>query len=686
MTYGGTWQERRFSRLDQVNIATVPRLKPAWYFDFDTTRGQESTPLVVDGVMYVTTAWSKVYALDARTGRELWFFDPKVPGPAGFPLCCDVDNRGAAVYHGKVYVGTIDGRLIALDAATGKPVWSVMTVKPNESYAITGAPRVARGKVFIGNAGADFGGRGYVSAYDAQTGRLVWRFYTVPGDPAAGPDHAASDDVLAKIARPTWSGEWYRYGGGGQAWNAIVYDPDFNQLYFGTGNAYPWNRNFRSANRGDNLFTASIVAVDADTGEYKWHYQETPGDSWDYDSIADITLVDLTIDGHRRKVLLHAPKNGFLYVIDRRTGKLLSATAFVPGINWATHVDLRTGRPAIVAAARYRDKSWVGRPGASGAHNWYPVAFSPLTGLLYIPATDTTTLYQPLKTYQAIPGQPNIGIDLFGAKPSRKASQAISRVPAQGYLLAWDPVKQRAVWRAAGQGGGVLATAGGLVFQGRSRDELLGELVAFRADSGAELWHFPTPNPIIAGPITYSLDGQQYVAAASGASTMSTGTKGRARHAGELVAFKLDGAAAFPPDPPLAPPPNPPRERAPPAEVAAGERHYDRYCARCHGVGAANANVVPDLRRSAVLTDPATWRQIVIGGILADQGMIGWSHLMTAAEAEEIRAYVGERARALQHSERGTTPGSGRRSGPGSGSGSASSPPGSGPGQAGPGL
>jgi quinohemoprotein ethanol dehydrogenase len=651
LIHGGSWLEQRYSRLAQVNTRNVARLKPAWSFEFDTTRGQESTPLVVDGVMYVTTAWSKAYALDARTGREIWYFDPKVPGPAGFPTCCDVNNRGAAVYHGKVFIGTLDGRLIALDAATGKPVWSVLTVDPHAPYTITGAPRVARGKVYIGNAGSDFGGRGYVSAYDAETGRLVWRFYTVPGDPSAPADGAASDEVLATKARPTWFGDWYRHGGGGHVWNALVYDPDFNQIYFGTGNGFPWNRNFRSAGRGDNLFISSIVAVDADTGQYRWHYQETPGDSWDFDAIADITLVDLKFASRLRKVLLHAPKNGFFYVIDRRTGKLLSAEPYVPGINWATRVNLATGRPEIVPAARYHLEPWTGRPGGSGAHNWYPVAFSPQTHLLYIPTTETSTTFRPLRSYEFNAGAPNLGVDLFGARHGAGGAEpARSARRATAYLLAWDPVAQRPAWRAPGGGGGTLATAGGLVFQGRSRDGLLGELVAFRAGDGAKLWHYPTPNAILAGPITYSVDGAQYIAATGGASLMSSG-KPRVRNDGHVVAFKLDGTATLPPDPPLAPPANPPRERASAAVVAAGEARYGEYCARCHGVGTESSNVIPDLRRSPVLTDPGAWQAIVMGGALADHGMVGWSRFMTPAQAQSIRAYVGEQARVLADAE-----------------------------------
>lgn len=657
LIYGGSWQEQRYSRLTEINQSNVNRLGLVWSFEFDTTREQESTPLVVDGVMYVSSAWSKVFALDARTGREIWRYDPRVPGPADVPTCCGVPNRGVAVYHGKVYVGTLDGRLIALDAATGRPLWSVVTVPANHRYTITGAPRVARGKVFIGNAGADFGARGFVSAYDAETGRLIWRFYTVPGAPGAKPDGAASDPALAQIARPTWAGDGYRYGGrGGTVWNALVYDPDFNQLYLGTGNGYPWNRRFRSAGTGDNLFIASIIAVDADTGRYKWHYQESPGESWDYDSIEDITLADLRIDGLPRKVLLHAPKNGFFYVIDRKSGQLLSAAPYVPGINWASRIDLETGRPVVTPEAEYSDRPWTGSPSGGGAHNWNPMAFSPQTGLIYFAASETQMTYRPAPMLENDPAVANLGINLFGA-PQGRSHPAASRNAHAGrrtrdYLLAWNPLTQRAAWRAPGGGGGVLATAGGLVLQGRSREGVLGELVAFRARDGALLWRQRVPDSVMAGPVAYAVDGKEYVAVTSGPSVLSATSMPRARHFGRLLVFALGGTARMPPDPPPAPPANPPVEIASAAALAAGAQLYGRYCSRCHGVATASSNVIPDLRRSPALTNPQLWRAIVIGGVLADRGMIGWNRELDRAAAQSIRAYVGEQARALQRAER----------------------------------
>ena len=681
LIHGGSWAEQRFSKLDQINVDTVANLKPAWFVDYDTNRGQESTPIVVDGVMFVTTAWSKVYALDAKTGQQRWYYDPQVPGPAGVPMCCDVVNRGVAVYKGKVYVGAVDGRLIALDAATGKQVWSAMTVEPNQAYTITGAPRVARGKVFIGNAGADFGGRGYVSAYDVESGKLVWRFYTVPGDPKAKPDGAASDDVMKKIAEPTWFGQWYKYGGGGHVWNALVFDPDFNQVYMATGNGVPWHYHHRSDGKGDNLFIAAIVAVDADTGKYKWHYQETPGDAWDYDSISDMTLADLTINGQVRKVLIHPPKNGFMYVLDRKTGKVVSAEPFVPGVNWASHVDIATGKPAINPQAYYKDEPWVGIPGGGGAHNWQPTAFSPQTNLIYLATTEGTTYYQPVKDFKFVPGQSNLGIDFNamlrgigattgGAHGAEAAGAANSQTPAgksnppppppsKSYLLAWNPSTQKAAWRAETRGGGVLATAGNLVFQGRGRQGVLGEFVAYRADNGKQVWSYPTPNAISPGPVTYSVDGEQYVAVSSGAGMMAPALPARVRFNGRLVAFKLNGTGVLPPEPPLAPPANPPEQVAAPALVTAGEGHYNEYCSRCHGAAAVNGNVLPDLRRSPMLTSADAWKSVVIDGALTPRGMIGWSHFLKPQEAEAVRAYVGEQARKLQQQEK-TAASSGR--------------------------
>jgi quinohemoprotein ethanol dehydrogenase len=659
LTYGGTYSEQRFSGLDQINTHTVAKLAPAWSFDFDTYRGQEATPIVVDGVMYVTTAWSKVYALDAKTGRQIWYYDPQVPGSAGPKPCCDVVNRGAAVYEGKVYVGTVDGRLIALDAGTGKLVWSVLTVDPKWMHSITGAPRIAHGKVFIGNGGGEFGGRGYVSAYDAKTGKLVWRFYTVPGDPAKPADGAASDDALARIARPTWHGAWAPYRGGGHPWNAIVYDPEFNQLYIATGNGFPLNRKYRSDAQGDNLFIASVVALNADTGKYVWHYQETPGDSWDFDSVQDMVLADLPIDGAARKVLLHAPKNGFFYVLDRKSGKLLSATPYVPDINWTTGLDPKTGRPNIPPEVYYVNAPFTAHPGEGGAHGWQPLAFSPKTSLVYFPAAENSTYFVAPEKYEFIEGIDNPGINHGALPPPAHGAEAGVDVSKQNpaarggksYLLAWDPVARKAAWRVDVRGGGgALATAGDLVFQGRSREGVLGELAAFRADTGQQVWSYKTPNAIMQSPVTYSVDGEQYIAAASGAGGAGIlfGVEpAHVRQMGRMVAFKLNGTAKFPADPPLAGPPQPPADVWPAATIAHGKERYARVCGRCHGLNMMAANIVPDLRRSAALKDKEAWQAIVMGGALEKQGMIGWSKLITKDDAEAIRAYVSDEARKL---------------------------------------
>jgi len=653
LTYGGSWLEQRYSRLTQIDTNSVARLAPAWSFDLDTDRGQESTPLVVDGTLYVTSAWSKVYALDAKSGKQRWAFDPHVPGAVGAKPCCDAVNRGVAFYEGKVYVGTLDGRLIALDAATGRPLWSALTVDPTKMYSITGAPRVARGKVFIGNGAGEFGGRGYVSAYDAATGKLVWRFYTVPGDPAK-PDGAASDEALARIAQPTWFGPFTDYRGGGQVWNALVYDPDFNQLYIATGNGFPHNQKFRSDGRGDNLFIASVVALNADTGRYVWHFQETPGDSWDYDSVQDMILAELNVGGSARKVLMHAPKNGFFYVLERKTGKLVSVAPYVPGITWAKSMDPVSGRPQIAPGAHYADAPFMAHPGEGGAHGWQPFAFSPKTGLVYFPAAENSTYLVGMPKYEYVFGLDSPGI-IHGAQPPPPPgpAQAGARPAAffgKSYLIAWDPVAQKAAWHVDVAGGGVLATAGNLVFQGRNRAGTLGELVALRADTGEELWKYRTPNAILQGPISYAVEGEQYIAAASGAggaSIIAGGEPAHARQVGRILAFRLGGTAQLPPDPDLAPRPVLPTYQPPAAQIAEGKERYARLCGRCHGLNMLAANIVPDLRRSAAIADKDGWSAIVLGGALESKGMVSWSRFLTPEGAEAIRAYVTDEARKL---------------------------------------
>ncbi len=652
LAHGGNQQAHRYSPLDQINVETISRLKPAWSVDFDTYRGQEATPIVVDGVAYVTTAWSKVYAVNAKTGQVLWQHDPKVPGPHAAKNCCDVVSRGAAVYRGKVYVATFDGRLVALDASNGNVVWSQATFDPDTMYAISGAPRVGGGFVYIGNSGGEFGGRGYVSAYDADTGKLAWRFYTVPGEPGK-PDGAASDAIIASKAQATWPGKWEAWRGGGNVWNSIVYDTELGQLYLATGNGYPWTRTARSAGKGDNLFIESVVALDAKTGAYKWHYQETPGGIWDYDSVADMILTDLQVDGKSRKVLMHSPKNGFFYNLDRVTGELISAGPYVDGITWAKGIDRKTGRPIENPLARFDERNVpvVVSPGEGGGHSWQPTAFSPKTGLVYLQASShSSARHLPRPKFEYVKGLDNIGVYHFATHaPGEAAPSPDPNAPKpQSYLLAWDPVAQKAAWKTDGRGAGVMATAGGLVFQGFGRNVVMGELAAFRADTGERVWSHPTPNAIPGGPVSYSVDGEQYVLVATGAgggAIIAATPDVRARQPGRLVAFKLDGTATLPADPPPAGPVVVVEQQWPAAVVEQGADLYLNRCARCHGLGTRSANVIPDLRRSPALADAALWKTIVEDGSLAAAGMIAWKPFLPDGGAEAIRAYVAGEAR-----------------------------------------
>ncbi|QUT04729.1 PQQ-dependent dehydrogenase, methanol/ethanol family [Sphingobium phenoxybenzoativorans] len=652
LTHGGTYDEQRFSSLASINATNIGQLGLAWFHDLGTTRGLEATPLVVDGVMYVTMPWSKVVALDAETGREIWTYDPQVPGSFGVSACCDVVNRGAAYHDGRVFVGTIDGRLIALDAKSGTLVWSVQTTDRDKPYTITGAPRVARGKVYIGNGGAEYGVRGYVSAYDEKTGQLAWRFYTVPGDPSK-PDNAASDAIMAKLGRATWFGDAYwKFGGGGTVWDSIVYDPDLNRLYIGVGNGGPWNRKIRSEDKGDNLFLGSVVALDPDTGAYIWHYQETPGDTWDFTSTQQITLATLRIEGRDRKVIMHAPKNGFFYVIDRETGKLISADKFVP-VNWAEKVDLATGRPVESEGARFQDKPFLANSGASGAHNWHPMAYSPATGLMYIPAQQVPFLYVKDSKFRYQPGLWALGVDMMSTPlPQTPAEIAAMKQALQGRLIAWDPVARKEVWRAPHSGtwnGGILATAGNLVFQGLSDATFR----AYQADNGKELWKFDAQTPILPGAISYSVKGTQYVAIAAGngggfALSLPAFDGPRPRPTGRVLVFKLDGNAKLPPVEGGVMDANPSSDRFTQAQVEEGNQLFGQICAACHGMGTISGGIVPDLRRSGALADKDMWQQIVIGGALESQGMVGFAKYLSPQQAETIRGYVSAQADKLK--------------------------------------
>ncbi len=647
LTHGRTYSEQRFSPLKQITDQNVRQLGLAWYFDLHTQRGQEATPLVVDGTMYFTTAWSKVVALDAGTGVHRWSYDPKVPPGWGVNACCDVVNRGVAAWQGKVFVGTLDGRLIALNADTGKPVWETLTIDATSRYTITGAPRVVKGKVLIGNGGGEMGVRGYVSAYDAETGKLSWRFYTVPGDPAK----PFESPILEKAAK-TWSGEWWKNGGGGTVWDAMAYDPQLDLLYIGTGNADPWARKIRNTQVQDNLFSSSLIALRPETGDYVWHYQENPADEWDYDSAAQIILADLPIDGKIRPVLLHAPKNGFFYVLDRATGKLLSAAPFT-GVTWAKGIDLQTGRPIESDEAHYEssNKPSVVSPGPGGAHSWQPASFSPQTRLVYFPVLESAFAYKSAERFAHNTLAWNNGIDPVAAgMPQLPEVKKAILGSIKGHLAAWDPVNQKEVWRAERAGpwnGGALSTSGNLVFEGTGN----GQFEAFRATTGEKLWSVSTECGITAGPISYTVNGEQYVAILvgwGGVLPLAAGEVGlqtpRVANVPRMLAFKLGGKASLPPAPDVTPPAlTPPRATANAAVVKKGEELYQHYCSGCHGDVAVSGGVLPDLRYSGALGNDQ-WFKIVLDGMLQSYGMVSFSREFSRKDAAAIREYVIFRA------------------------------------------
>ena len=631
---GRTLDEQRFSPLARINIDTVGKLGLAWYADFDTNRGQEATPLAIDGALYVSTAWSKVKAFDARTGKLLWAYDPKVPGEFAGRGCCDVVNRGIVAWNGRIYVAAYDGRLIALDAKTGKVVWTVLTLDHDKPVTSTGAPRLVKDKLIIGNAGGEFGVRGYISAYDAETGKLAWRFYTVPGNPA-DPVEAP----ILKTAAKSWTGNWWEFGGGGTVWDGIVYDPKLNLVYFGTGNGSPWNRAYRGDGGGENLFVASIIAVNADTGAYAWHYQEVPGEAWDYDATSPLMLADLKIAGKTRRVLMQASKNGFFYVWDSKTGQVISAKNFVT-TTWASGIDLKTGRPMVNAAARYDEtgKAATVQPGGQGAHGWHPMSFSPQTGLVYFSAVETNTVFKTAAGYKPQHMAANTGLQ--APIPDSEITVKLPR-EARSQLVAWDPVNQREAWRSpvlGTIGGGTLATAGGLVFQGTNK----GRFVAYRATDGQELWSSETQTGVVAAASSFELDGEQYIAVAAGYGLARYGMSNQSR----LLVYKLGGTATLPPAPPPPRPPvlNPPPSTASADTIEAGHKKFASHCAMCHDTLYANRGVFPDLRYSPMINTPEAFVAVVIDGALQANGMASFKERLTADEVESVRAYLIERA------------------------------------------
>ncbi len=647
---GGTYGEQHFSPLTQIDAGNASQLGLAWSLDLPPG-ASVSQPLAVGGVLYVVSGQAVVRAIDAVSGKQLWVHDPQVWSKADKRMRYGWGSRGLAWYDGKIFVGTMDGRLIALDAATGKEVWSVQTLKDGDPTYITGAPRAFDGKVIVGFGGADFGAvRGYVSTYDASSGKLLWRWHTVPGDPAKG-----FEDTSQEMAAKTWHGEWWKLGGGGTAWNAFSYDPDTDTVFVGVGNGSPWNHKARSQGKGDNLFLASVVALDAESGAYKWHYQVNPGESWDYGATMDMAFADLAIQGKVRKVLMTMPKNGFFYVIDRLSGQLISAEPVVR-VNWAAKIDLATGRPVENPLARYDGgKTFTIQPSGNGGHNWYPMAYSPKTRLVYIPVLERAMNFAdfglegdewkkvtPIGTTQA--ATMNSLPDIPGDRLNKTAR-----------LDAWDPVAQQRAWSVpvpGTEGGSVMASAGNLVFQGH----LDGTFNAYAADSGKRVWSFQANSPVLAPPISYTAGGRQYV-------SVLTGVAGHTALFGadqaqwdfdyrtmarRVLTFSIGGKAVLPPkvkpDPQMMADPTFKRD---PAREGRGAMTFGLYCSTCHGFFAWPAGAAPDLRKSPVVPSAEAFDEVVHGGALQPAGMPKFDEFDASAR-EDLRQYIRAQAAAAR--------------------------------------
>ncbi len=619
--YGGPSGEQHFSPAGEINLDTANRLGLLWSYDLDR-ENSVSQPLAVDGILYVTTGRSRITAFDGASGDLIWQFDPQILETAGRALRSSWGSRGIAYWQGKLYTATVAGDLICVDAQTGKQLWTVATLDTETGLYITGAPRMLDGAVIIGNGGADVSdARGYVTAYDGDTGEQLWRFYTVPGNPADGFESDAME-----MAAGTWNGEWWRYGGGGTVWNAITYDEKYKTVYLGVGNGAPWNHNIRSEGEGDNLFLASIVALDAETGAYKWHYQVNPGETWDYNASMDIALASLTIDGEAREVLLHAPKNGFVYVIDRTNGDFISAKPFVK-TTWASMIDPESGRPVEDPAARYPDgESFDLFPGTFGAHSWMPMAFSPQTELVYIPTSFIGARVSSggveTEHWKRYPG--------FGADGGMSAAPIWDETnPSRSALTAWDPVHQSLAWQVPTTGvtgGGVMATAGDLVFQG----EINGIFNAYDASTGDLAWSFNAKAPILAPPVSFSTGGRDFIAVQTGSSTgaAALGTffedinidyRNMSRR---VLVFALDGTASLPDQQPISLNAiTDPDFDVGARPLMAGAIAYGRRCAHCHGLGGVAAGSAPDLRASSTILDDEAFAAIVREGALLGNGM-----------------------------------------------------------------
>lgn len=651
---GGTY----FSPLKDINSDNVGRLGFAWERKLGTRRGLEATPVIVDGTLYTTGVFGWVYAMDAATGRELWTYDPGVDGQWGRYACCDAINRGAAVWQGRVYVGSLDGYLHAIDAATGKRLWKVDTLPargPKTPFTLSATPVVAGDVVVVGSAGADFAGaRGYVAAYDLSTGAFRWRFYTVPRDPKEGPQ----DQPHLVEAIKTWDPRHrWEAGSGGTAWDGINYDPALKLVYFGTANGAPYNIKEGGRHGGDDLYTASIVAVHAETGELAWYYQTTPGDRWDYDSTQKLVQAELDLGKGPTPVIMQASKNGYYYVLDRATGKLLSANAFAY-VNWAKGIDPATGRPIPNPAAEYLKEPKLLFPANAGAHSWQPMSYDPQTHLTYIPTMEWPMVYMDsakqragmIEGFFTVPAFPPEDYDpkalksLYGPLPSlAELNKGLPPAKNEGFLRAWDPIHQKLAWQvqtATNWDGGVLSTAGGLVFQG----DAAGNLNVYKADDGKRLASIPVGTGIMAAPATYRVNGVQYVVVMAGFGGNFVNYPLRKEHAawnydneGRVIAFKLDGGPVpLPPALKDEPFPQPPPREDKPAQIAAGEVLYNRFCSRCHELG---RGILPDLRRLSAGKHEVFY-DIVLNGLLKDKGMARWDDVLSHKDAEAIHAYI----------------------------------------------
>lgn len=641
--YGRTYGEQHYSPLAQINAANVGKLRLAWSMDLPP--GNTITqPLAIDGVLYFTVGNSVIHAVDASSGKELWVYDPKANEAAGMRLRTSWGSRGLGYWNGKIYTGTVDGRLIAVNARTGREAWSQQTLEPGDLRYITGAPRLFDGKVIIGHGGADSANiRGYVTTYDAETGRKLWRFYTVPGNPAKG-----FEDKAQEMAAKTWSGQWWNYGGGGNVWNAFTYDKETDTIFLGTGNGAPWNHRIRSEGKGDNLFLCSIVALDAKTGKYKWHYQVNPGETWDYNASMDMHLAELPIGGQKRKVLVTAPKNGFLYVIDRISGKLISAEK-ITKVTWADRIDLATGRPVERPEARYADgKTFALWPSNSGAHTNLPSAFSPKTGLIYIPLAETGVTMSdagivPAKWKRRPNGQYDFGVNVAFGKATGLAEPTSA-------LLAWNPATQKMAWKVPTPmmwNGGLLATGGDLVFQG----QVEGAFSAYDARTGEKHWSFAAQGAVLAPPISYSAKGRQYVTVLTGmglsaavdASTLPRRFDYRTQ-ARRVLTFVLGGKATIPPSAPYKLQPIADADYRPnPAAAGRGAMVFI-HCLACHGLNAdGGGGLAPDLRASEIPQSAEAFDSVVRQGALVPAGMPTFAEL-TDAEMADLRQFLRGRA------------------------------------------